>query len=343
MSELGERLHLEAEVVWLEAPGKIVLRRESLTPLQSNDLLCKTLVTAISPGTEIAAYRGLPPLSPNILYPRLQGYCNVAEVVKVGDRVTEYVPGDRILSFTSHRSAFTINQKNVIYKLKEAADPNKTACTYLFHLGYNAILRSGVRPGSQVLVVGLGAIGLTTVALAAFSGAKVFTVSDQLKPAEISLKYGAEANFMRHQLPELLKALGPKLADVVVTTVNGWNDWNLALKTAGNLAKIAVLGFPGRGEPLSNFNPLDSQYFYKKQLSIESVGTSPEMPDNRGFCRFNERDNIEFLAEQIFNQKLDSSLIVSGEFHGSDIESAYRNLIARKNSPITYLLKWDRN
>ena len=343
MLNSGENSRREAEVVWLNAPGKLELRKEILTQPKKDELVCKTLVTAISPGTEIAAYKGLPPLSPNVVYPRLQGYCNVSKVVQVGGGVTTYVPGDRVLSFTSHRSAFIINQRNIIHKLKETSDADKTACTYLFHLGYNAVLRSGVRLGSRVLVIGLGALGLTTVAVAALSGARVFTLSDQVKSGKIALKFGAEANFTRDQLPALLEALGSNLADVVITTVNGWNDWSVSLQTAGNLATIAVLGFPGRGEPFLMSNPLDSQYFYKKQLRIEAVGMSPEMPDARGFCRFNERDNIEYLAGQILNQKLDSSLIISGEFLGSDIENAYRSLITRKDSPITYLLKWHEN
>ena len=54
-------------------------------------------MTAISPGTELAAYVGLPPLRDGPAYPRLQGYCNVGRVLTVGERVRHLVPGQRVL------------------------------------------------------------------------------------------------------------------------------------------------------------------------------------------------------------------------------------------------------
>jgi threonine dehydrogenase-like Zn-dependent dehydrogenase len=253
------------------------------------------------------------------------------------------MPNDRILTFMSHRSAFVIAKDDVLYKLSETEDAGKIACTYLFHLGYNTVLRSGVRAGSRVLVIGLGALGLTTVAVAALSGARVFAISDQEAPAAIARKFGVEAVFKRDRLPSLADKLGADLADVVVSTTNGWNDWSIALQMAGKLGVIAVLGFPGRGDLPPAFNPLDSQYFYTKQLRIEAVGLSPEYPDSRGYCRFNERANIQYLAGQISNGRLDSSLLISGEFDGKHIDQAYRSLMSREHSPITYLLKWSEN
>lgn len=331
----------ECTVVWLNAPGEIVLKTESLPAVRDKDILCETLVTAISPGTELAAFKGLPPLRPGVFFPRLLGYCNVARVLEIGSAVNDVQPGDRVLTFASHRSAFVIAEENILYKLPETARAEDIVCTYLFHLGYNAVLRGNVRVGSRVLVIGLGVIGLTTVALAALSGAKVFALSNQETPAVIARNFGAEAVFKREKLPALANALGDDLADVVVSTTNSWNDWTTALQMAGKLAVVSVLGFPGRGEPLPTINPLDSQYFYMKQLRIEAVGISPERPDSRGYCRFNERTNIEFLARQISNGRLDSAQLTSGVFDGTEIEQGYRRLLSREHSPITYLLKWN--
>jgi threonine dehydrogenase-like Zn-dependent dehydrogenase len=331
----------DAKVVWLNAPFELELRTQTLPEMGNDELLCQTLVSVISPGTEIAAYKGLPPLRPSALYPRLQGYCNVAMVIKVGVGVEEYKPGDRILSFMSHRSAFVISTDDVLYKLPEAARADEIACTYLFHLGYNAVLRSGIRAGSNVLVIGLGALGLTAVAMAVLSGAKVFALSDQEAPAAIAKRFGAEAVFRRDQMPALAESLGVDLADVIISTTNGWEDWAAALKMASKLGVIAVLGFPGRGEVAPAANPLDSQYFYMKQLRIEAVGMSPEQSEVRGFCRFNERANIKYLADQILNGRLDCSQLISGEFDGENIDQAYRGLVSRLHSPITYLLKWN--
>lgn len=336
----NQRNFREAKVVCLHAPGRVELCSEPLKEVGDDELLCETLISAISPGTEIAAYEGLPPLRPNVTYPRLLGYCNVARVISVGKRVTSHEPGDRVLTFMSHRSAFVIKETEIVYKLHVGEDVRKIVCTYLFHLGYNAILRSGVRAGTRVVVIGLGALGLTTVAVAALAGAKVFAISDQEHPTAIALKFGAETVFSRRDLHLLADRLGSDLADVVVTTTNSWKDWTTALQMAGKFGVIAVLGFPGRGVGAPTINPLDSQYFYARQLRIEAVGVSPERSDDRGHCRFNERSNIEYLASQISNDRLDSSLLVSGEFDATEIQTAYLGLLKREGSPITYLLRW---
>ena len=328
----------EADVVRLTAPGRIEIWREALPAPGPGDLLCETLVSAISPGTELAAYAGLQPLRPSVGFPRLQGYCNVARVL--AGEAAGFAPGDRVLSFTSHRSHFVLPASEVLLKLSPEADADRIACTYLCHLGYNAVLRSGVRAGSRVLVIGLGVLGLTSVALASAAGAEVFALSDQTRPGEIGQAAGARGVFRRQDEAALRDALGAGLADVVITTVNGWNDWQAALRLAGQNAVIAVLGFPGRGEPPPVINPFDSQYFYMKQLRIEAVGWSPESNDSRSFLRFNERDNIAWLAQRISDGRLDPSPLISGSYRGTDIDEAYQDLIARKNLALTYLLRW---
>lgn len=326
-----------AETVWLTAPRKIELRREELAAPAPDELLCESLVSAISPGTELAAYTGQPPLRPGVGYPRLQGYCNVARVLE--SEAQGFEAGDRILSFASHRTHFVLPANEVLYKLPLDADAGAIACTYLFHLGYNAVLRSEVKPGSRVLVIGLGVLGLTSVALAALAGAEVYALSDQPVPASLATDFGAAATYARSE-EELLKNVLSRGADVVISTVNGWDDWQAALRLAGQFSRIACLGFPGRGQGAPERNPLDSQYFYTKQLRIEAVGMSPEHPDNRGFLRFNERANIAWLAELIEAERLDGRRLVSGTYDGRDIASAYDDLLIRKNSPMTYLLRW---
>lgn len=332
----AERTERVAKVVWLEAAGKVVLREERLGAPGPSEVLCETIVSAISPGTELAAWRGLPPLRPGTAYPRLQGYCNVARVIECGDGVEAVAKGDRVLSFASHRSHHLLAEADILYRLPGAADADGVVAAYLFHLGYNAVLRGGVRAGSGVLVIGLGALGLTSVAMARLAGADVFAVSSQDAPAKLAERYGARTVYPRDDA-----ALDDLAADVVITTTNGWADMGLALRAAGQNGTIACLGFPGRGEPLPQNNPFDSRYFYMKQLSVEAVGWSPEHNDSRGFNRYNERDNIAYLAGLIESGRLDPAPILSGRYPGEDIARAYADLDARKDNAVTYLLDWN--
>lgn len=321
-----------ARVVWLDGPGDIALRDEPLASPGAGEVLCQTIVSAISPGTELAAWRGAPPLRPGNPYPRVQGYCNVARVVEAGAQVEGVKPGDRVLTLQSHRSHFTCAADSIYHVLPEGADADRTAATYLFHLGYNAVLRSGVRPGHKVLVIGLGALGLTSVACARLAGAEVVAVSGQAAPAKIARGYGARDVVGRDG------DLGD--FDVIILTTNGWADYDLALRAAAQNGTIACLGFPGREAAPGDYNPLAAEHFYNKQLRIEAVGFSPLENDARGFARFNVRDNIAFLARAIGDGRLDPAAILSGRYACENIAQAYADLDARKDDAVTYLLDW---
>ena len=261
---------IEASVVYLNAPYELEFRKEVLAAdgLGSGDILCETLVSAISPGTELGAFTGLPPLRPGTGYPRLMGYCNVSRILAVGTGVRDLQRGDRVLSFASHRSHFILQADDILLPVPAELDSDGVACTYLFQLGYDAVLRSAVRPGSRVLVVGLGVLGLASVAMAHVAGARVFALSDHPVPRRIAQEFGAVAAFDRNSLQELRDALADRKADVIVATTNGWQDWRICLEMAGLRGTIVSLGFPGRGEPPRADNPLDSEFFYAKQLQI---------------------------------------------------------------------------
>lgn len=334
---------ITAQTASLEAPRTLRFEEDSMDPaaLSGGELLASTIVSAISPGTELAAYTGAPPLRPGVVYPRLVGYCNVARVLACGMAVSGIAPGDRILTFSSHRSHFRIPTTDVLAVLPNDIASEDAACAYLFHLGYDAVLKSGLRPGNDIVVIGLGVLGLTTVALAALAGAQVFAVSDHETSRRKALTFGATECFSRSEFPRLAERLGSARAQVVVTTSNAWADWRLALEGAGQQGTIAVLGFPGRQESITSFNPLDSAHFYMRQLRILAVGMSPERPDSRGFLPFNERSNLARLLEWIRAGRLRPAELVSGRFPGTQLGEAYESLLRREGNPITYLLDWN--
>lgn len=332
---------IEARIAVLEQPRRLVFKQERLDPssLKEGQLLCETLVTAISPGTEVAAYLGAPPLRPGVIYPRFVGYCNIARVLQASPG-SGFGAGDRILTFASHRSHFVIAADDVLAKLSSTLRSEDAVCAYLFHLGYNAVLGADIRAGSSVVVVGLGVLGLTSVAISALAGARVYGISDHARPRELGRTMGAAGCFDRSQLPDLMEAIGVDRANAVITTSNSWADWRTALECAGNRGTIAVLGFPGRGQESAPFNPLDSAHFYTRQLRIVAAGMSPQRPDGRGFQPFNERDNLKRILAWISEGALKPSLLVSGEVSADDLDQAYQRLVRRDGAPLTYLLRW---
>ena len=333
---------IEAKVAKLLGPHELVFENELIDEnlLASNEVLCKTISSAISPGTEIAAYDGAPPLRPMKAYPRLVGYCNVAEIMNVGSDVTEYNVGQRVLTFSSHRSHFVVKTEEILSTIPDEVTSQFASTAYIYHLGYNAILNSKIKYGSSIVVIGLGVIGLCSIALSKMAGGNIYGITNHQIPKQKALEMGAIEIFSRKEIEILKSKLGTRLADVVITTSNDWHDWKIALDIAGIHSKISVLGFPGRGSDDIPFNPLDSRFFYDKQLQIHAVGISPENNDSRGFLKFNEKDNLNFILKEIARKNIDPNMIISEERPWKDLNYVYETLLSRKGSPITFILNW---
>lgn len=331
-----------SQVLWLNAPRSLEFRATELGHCAADQIICETIFTAISPGTELAAYTGFEPLRPGRQYPRLQGYCNVACVTDVGASVTSVRPGQLVLTFQSHRSAFVTKADEILYVLNDTDKPEQVVCAYLYHLGYNAVLRSDIKAGSRVLIIGMGTLGTTSLEMCRIAGAVCDVITDQSRTRERALAMGAKNTVSRDEFDAIQMRPDPAHYDIVITTVNGWADWHRALLAARKLGTISMLGFPGRGQERPDFNPLDPRYVYSKQLRIEAIGESPEQLDSRGFLRFNERENLAFIIDGIRSGQINTSHIATTKFSHMDIETAYIKLSSRETPTATALIDWEK-
>lgn len=289
---------------------------ENLGPTQ---VLAKTCYTAISTGTELAAWLGKPPLRPGNPYPRLVGYCNLAKVIKRGSDVTSVLPGDYVLTHQSHRSGFVCDQSEVLFSIGQKSERTLKAltATYVYHLGYTALLAGGFEPKDRTAIVGMGATGVALADLlqALKSPPTIFT--DQDFPDALSKKDpGKRENSY----------------DIVVNTSNAWADYLLCLRLAKKNGVIVCLGFPGRGEPPPDFNPLDTRYFYDKQLTIKSCGHTDTL-----------NENMRYLCSLVLEGAIDPSRILSFENSWEKLGEAYARLASRPPRVFSALLKWDES
>lgn len=343
---VNEHTEITGSIIELTAPRTIEFKAESLNPsrLDPDQIIGRTIFSAISPGTELAAYAGAPPLRPMKVYPRLMGYCNVAEVIAKGPNVTELNTGDKILTTQSHRTIFACRQNEVLVKVPESMNLEHASTTYLFHLGYNALLRGGFVPGMNVGVVGLGTLGLTTAVMAHTLGANIFTFSNQAPLQEFARKFASARSFSK-DAPGLVDAVKADTRgiglDLVVSTSNSWADWQLALSLPRYGGVISVLGFPGRVEPVpSTYNPLESRYFYDRQLTLAAAGLTPDVDVDPSVYRFSLKRNCQFLLGLIDDKRLTAEPFISIRAPWKKIESVYKDLESREAGILTAVLDW---
>ena len=325
-----------AYVYKLTGPQSLACEEEPLATVEKDLVQAATLYSAISPGTEVAAYNGAPPLRPMKVYPRLIGYCNVARVMEVGAEVGRFKVGDLVYSQQSHRSQFVCKESQLM-GLPEACDPVGMSTAYLYHLGYSALLKGQYRPGERVAVIGLGTLGVTSVAMAALCGAEVIAFSNQISSAQSARSAGAVAVYGKSDEATLAEH---NQYDLVILTSSSWQDYLLALRIVAVGGRVCMLGFPGREEGVPSFNPLDSQYIYDKQLTLLACGYTPDLDVSPLDVRFTLSRNMNFLFRNIQSGRLDPGIIVSRVAPWQDLDAVYFLLSSREPGFLTAVLQW---
>ncbi|MBU4348426.1 zinc-binding dehydrogenase [Patescibacteria group bacterium] len=320
-------------IIKLNGPKKIKFEKTVVDDknLEPSEIIAKTIFTAISPGTETAAYIGATPLRPGPIYPRLLGYCNVGKIIKKGSLIKDIKIGDTVLTLESHRSIYKIPAKDIVSIIPKNLDPKKAALAYLYNLGVVSLENFKINKKSGIAIIGLGAIGLATIEMAKALGYKnIYAFSNSKEKLTLAKKIGA--NFIYSKNTEI-----EKIVSLIITTSNSWNDWKLALKITKKNGYMAILSFPGRGNALPKFNPLESKYFYDKNLTIASVGHSRNKNPEQTI-----RNNCKKILKLMSAKKILPEKLISGIYDYHKIEKAYKKILNRDQKTTTFILKWPK-
>ena len=306
-------------------------------------LSARTLCSAVSVGTEVAAYTGEPPLRPGPVYPRRVGYCNVAAVGRSGRSVAGLAPGQRILTHQSHQSGFVCDQAEVLAVLDDTLDPDVAALAYLAQLGLAALQKARFQTGETVAVLGLGAIGLATVGVVRALGGHALALGNDSSRLAKAKQLGARNGFDSADTAlseKIAAATGGRGPDLIVTTANSWAAWQTVLALARFQTRIAVLGFPGRSEGAPDFNPLASAHFYDKQLSIFAAGLTEDATAAPVSPQL--RKNMQTILGLLAGRRLDLAPLITHRVPWRELPAIYERAASHDKSLIGAVLNWAR-
>lgn len=304
---------------------RIEERALNVADLQPDQIYVETEVTALSTGTDLGNYLGNStdiPGAPD--YPRAVGYSNVGVVRAIGGDVAELRTGQRVFSMKPHQSAYIAHRSELLVPIPDGVSSEQASLAYLAQLGMAALRQARYESGESVAVVGLGVIGLGTVAIARAMGATVTAVANSPLRADMAKLVGAS------HIHVAGAGVAPSEIDVIILTANPWSAFRLSIDMARKGGRISILGFPGRGEPLPDFNPLDPKWFYGKQLTLIGAGFSPRVECSSADLRFNLRRNLEYLFALMANGTVCLEPIITHRFPAERMQEAYE--LAKQHS-----------
>ena len=263
------------------------------------------------------------------------GYCNVGEVIEVGADVTDFKPGDRVVSNGPHADIVRV-PVNLCAKIPDGVDDEAAAFTVVASIGLQGIRLAEPTIGESFVVTGAGLIGLLTIQLLRAQGCRVLAIDFDDTKLELARRYGAETcNPARGEDPVAAGmgfSRGRGVDGVIITASTKSNDpVTQAARMSRKRGRIILVGVTGL--------ELNRADFYEKELSFQvscSYGPGRYDPTYEeggrdyplAFVRWTEQRNFEAILDLMASGDLDTDGLVTRRFAFEEAETAYATLTA---------------
>jgi 2-desacetyl-2-hydroxyethyl bacteriochlorophyllide A dehydrogenase len=330
MGELANRISL-----YFTNPKVVEVREEPVPPLQPQQVLIRTLYSAISPGTELLIYRHLvsthQPLDTNIqslagsiCYPLKYGYSAVGEVVASGAGVDSSWLGKKVFVFHPHESLFSAALAELI-EIPEGISALDAVFLPNIETAVNFIMDGHPGLGEQVVVLGQGIVGLlTTALLSQFPLKNLITLDPIPMRRQMSQQLGAQYSFDPSrqedllQLNVLLRGLYSSGADLTYEISGNPQALNQAIEFTGFEGRVVVGSWYG-SKPV--YLKLD-ETFHRSRINLISSQVSTIGSSFQG--RWNKSRRFQIAWNLI--DRISPSRFISRELPITQAADAYRML-----------------
>jgi 2-desacetyl-2-hydroxyethyl bacteriochlorophyllide A dehydrogenase len=286
------------------SPRAVEIRESTLPPLGADEVLVQTLVSAISPGTEMLIYRGQFPkemsastdsISAGLAYPCAYGYACVGKIIETGKQVGSELLNRLVFAFQPHTSFFILHPSSFIL-LPEGVSPETAAFLPNMETAVNLVQDIAPILGERGLVLGQGIVGLLATSLLAEFPLESLVSADNfpLRRAE-SLKAGAWASLdpcaadFRMQAEQLLS--GEK-ADFVLEISGAPAALNDAIALARFSGRVIVGSWYGEKQAALELGG----DFHRSRIQIVSSQVSSIRPELSGRWSKGRRFGVAWQA-----------------------------------------------
>lgn len=273
------------------------------------------------------------------------GYCNVGRVIEVGAGVTEFAVGDRVASNGNHAEYVCVPQ-NLVAKVPDNVSDEEATFTVIGSIALQGIRNLNPQLGENIVVFGLGLIGLVAIQLLKANGCHVIGIDFDQHKIDIANNMGVTAvnplngtdsvSFVEEQT----NGTG---ADGVLITASSKSDDVIhqaceMSRKRGRLVLVGVVGMNMRRDD-----------FYKKELSFQvscsyGAGRYDTEYEDKGhdypiaYVRWTEKRNFETILSAIVSGGLNVKPLITEEVDLEHYLDIYGDM--RKRSAIASIIKF---
>jgi predicted dehydrogenase/threonine dehydrogenase-like Zn-dependent dehydrogenase len=282
--------------------------------------------------------------------PLALGYCNVGRVIDIDERLgreTGISPGDRVVNNGPHSEIVCI-PKNLCAKIPEPVTDDEAVFTVIGSIALQGIRLVAPEIGENIVVMGLGLIGLMAVQLLMANGCNVIGYDPDKSKCEIAKQFGADIiDITRGQdaMDTVLSKTDQQGVDGVLITASTTSSDPIhqAASMCRKRGRIVLTGLTGL--------QLNRNDFYEKELSFQvSCSYGPGRYDKTyeekgidypfGYVRWTEQRNFQTILNLLRKQRLNVLGLITHRFSFDDATSAYDLLYDPEQQYIGILLDY---
>ena len=341
---------MQRQALIFTAPFSLEICEEPLPPLPADGLLVQTIISAISPGTEMLLYRGQMP--PELMadatiaalgeggYPQKYGYATAGQVIEIGSSMDKSWQDRLVFAFEPHQSHFIARPEDVL-PLPEGMPPETAVFLPNMETAVSFIMDAQPGLGEQVAVFGQGIVGLlTTQLLAQLPLACLLTLDSFSLRRDWSQKLGA-ATCLDPSAPDL-----PGQILAALPHAKHHPGLDLAFELSGNPAALAAaieaMGFNGRiligswyGSKRADLNLGGT--FHRRQIQLISSQVSHLAPRWRG--RWSKARRLAVAWEML--QKHQPQQFITHRFPLEQAQQAYELIDQRPETAVQIIFTYN--
>ena len=274
------------------------------------------------------------------------GYCNVGEIIAIGEGINELKVGDRVASNGHHAEVICV-PKNLVARIPDNVSDDEAAFTVVGAIALQGIRLINPTLGETVAVIGLGLIGQLTAKLLQANGCEVIAFDFDQSKVDLANINGIKAFKVSEDIDsvkiaqEITRNIG---VDAVIITASTKSDEVIsqAAKMSRKRGRIVLVGVVGL-----NINRAD---FYEKELTFQvSCSYGIGRYDNNyeqngqdypiGFVRWTLNRNFEMALKFISTGRLKVQDLITEVVDFQKYRQVYDTI--EKSKSIASILKYD--
>jgi threonine dehydrogenase-like Zn-dependent dehydrogenase len=331
---------IEAARIFFPEPRRVEVEHieVSVKGLGPHEVVVRGRRSVISPGTELAHYRGdalggVLPHAQGPGEPFFPGYAMVGTVVAAGEE-SGVVEGMNVLSHTRHQSVTRFDRRErLCVPLPAGLDVGSAPFARLAQVGGVSLQVSAARPGDTVAVIGLGPVGNLVAQLAQTAGYRVLGVERSAARRALGGTCGLKSVVPPDKARD---TLGPEGAKLVLECSGSAAAVVLATEICGRHGEVMAVGAPWRPEPEVPASSVVARVF-ERFLCLRS-GWEWQVP------LYGDR-SVAGCTNWALDRLADGSVTVgplaSGQVGPDLAGQAYSLLDTEPDQYFTFLLDWD--